>query len=346
MGKKKDKESTVIGYEGEDTAGKIAVENEVNKTKRLGRNVIILIILAILIGSSFVITQENKYSVITQFGNIVAVHDTPGLSFKIPLIQSVTSVDKQLMFYDIAPSDVITSDKKTMIEDAYVIWTVTDARKYIQTLSGSNSNAEGRLNVIVYNAIKNTISSMTQNEVILSRDGKIVVSDMGDEEITNDIVADDDETDDIIKIKSLTEEIRENLTDCSDYGIEIVKAEIKILDLPDDNKQSVYQRMISERENVAAAYTAQGKSEAQKIINTTNKEVAVMKANANASAAEIIAEGEAEYMKILSEAYNQPEKSSFYSFIRSLDAAKASLKGNNNTLILDQNSPIAQIFYN
>ena len=213
----------------------------------------------------------------------------------------------------------------------------------METLSGSSTNAEGRLNTVVYNAIKNTISGMTQDEAIRARDGQIVVSNTEEEDITNDIVVDTEATK-TIKIKSLTEEITANLADTSDYGIEIIKTEVKVLDLPDANKEAVYQRMISERSNVAASYEAQGKSEAQVITNTTDKEVSIMLSEAKANAEKTIAEGEAEYMKILSDAYNDPQKSDFYSFVRSLDAAKASLK--DGTLILDENSPIAKIFYN
>lgn len=322
-------------------------EKELKKFVRLFINLTLLVIFVGIVSSCMVITKQNEYSVVRQFGNIVRVEESPGVSFKIPILQSVTKVDKEILFYDIAPSDVITSDKKSMIADAYVLWRVVDAEKYMRSLSASNTNAEARLNTVVYNAIKNTISSMTQNEVILSRDGQIIVSDIEGEEITNDIVMDDDPNDNVVKIRSLTEEIKLNLADCEDYGIEIVRAEIKVLDLPESNKESVYQRMISERGNVAASYEAQGRSEAQMIINTTDKEVAIMKAEAEAQAEQIIASGEAEYMRILSDAYNDADKSQFYSFVRSLDAAKESLsksKGE-NTLILDSDSPLAQIFY-
>ena len=103
--------------------------------------------------------------------------------------------------------------------------------------------------------------------------------------------------------------------------------------------------MISERENIAASYTAQGESEAQMIKNETDKEVAITIAEAEKDAETIIAEGEAEYMRILSEAYNDPDKADFYNYIRGLDALKASLKGNNNTLILDKDSELVKILY-
>ena len=137
----------------------------------------------------------------------------------------------------------------------------------------------------------------------------------------------------------------DNLNDVdSQYGIEIVTVEVKKLDLPDDNKEAVYTRMISERENIAAQYQAEGQAAAQVIKNTTDKEVAISLSQAEAEAEKIIAEGEAEYMRILSDAYNDPERSEFYSFVRSLDAARSSLTGENKTLILDSESPLAKIF--
>ena len=160
---------------------------------------------------------------------------------------------------------------------------------------------------------------------------------------SNDLVL--EEKTEEVAIKSLTEEIMEQLGDYEQYGIDILAVEVKKLDLPDDNKQAVYTRMISERENIAAQYTAEGASQAQIIQNTTDKEVSIMLSEANAQAEQTIAEGEAEYMKILSDAYADDSRSEFYSFVRSLDAAKESLKNSKDkTLILPADSPIARIF--
>ena len=283
---------------------------------------------------------------IRQFGKVQRVVTEAGLSFKIPFVQSVDTLPKQILMYDLPASDVITSDKKSMIVDSYVLWQVTDPLKFTQTLSGSVSNAENRINAIVYNATKNTVSSMTQDEVIKSRDGKmtVTVSTTEEEVESNDLIL--EETEEVIEIKSLTEEIMEQIADVEiQYGIEILTVEVKKLDLPDDNKQAVYSRMISERENIAAQYTAEGESQAQMIQNTTDKEVSIMLSEANAQAEQLVAEGEAEYMRILSDAYSDSSRSEFYAFVRSLDAAKESLKGSNEkTLILPSDSPIAQIF--
>lgn len=278
---------------------------------------IILVLAALMLGaSSLVITNENEYSLIRQFGRVDHVVENAGISFKLPFIQSVDKLPKETLIYDLSPSDIITSDKKTMICDSYILWHITDPLKFAQTLNSSLSNAEARLDTIIYNSTKNVISSTTQDDVISGRNGALSASIIGN--IGNTL---------------------------EQYGIELLAFETKQLDLPSDNKAAVYERMISERDNIAATYTAEGSSEAQKIKNTTDKEVTELLSEAEKSAEILIAEGEAEYMRILSEAYADESRQSFYSFVRSLDALKASMTGDNKTLILSPDSPIAQIFY-
>lgn len=308
--------------------------------------ILVIVIAAILFGNSMVITKENQYKLIRQFGRVQRVISQAGLSFKTPFIESVDTIPNELLLYDLPASDVITSDKKSMIVDSYVLWQITDPLKFAQTLSCSVTNAERRIDTIVYNATKNTISNMKQDEVIMSRDGKMTITvQQTESDVANNDLEIQTETKEVVDIKSLTEEIMEQINHVEEqYGIEIVTVEVKKLDLPDDNKQAVYTRMISERENIAAQYTAEGASQAKMIENTTDKEVAIMISDAQAQAEAIIAEGEAEYMRILSAAYADPEKTDFYSFVRALDALEASMTGDNKTVILSDDSPIAQIF--
>lgn len=308
--------------------------------------VLLLVIAAIVLGNSMVITKQNQFKLIRQFGRVQRVVTESGLTFKIPFIESVDTIPKELLLYDLPASDVITSDKKTMIVDSYVLWHVTDPLKFAQTLSCSVTNAESRIDAIVYNATKNTISNMKQDEVIRSRDGKMMITvDETETDVTNNDMVLSETKEEVIEITSLTEEIMGQINHVEEqYGIEIVVVDVKKLDLPDDNKQAVYARMISERENIAAQYTAEGKSEAKMIENTTDKEVSIMLSDAQAKAEATIAEGEAEYMRILSDAYANPEKMDFYSFVRALDAVKGSITGDNKTIILSDDSPIAQIF--
>lgn len=309
--------------------------------------IIFILIAAVIVGSECMYTtQENEYTVVKQFGKIIATNDTAGLRFKAPFIQSVSSVTKATQVYDLPESEAITSDKKTMIVNAYVLWEVTDAKLYTSSLNASSTTAQGRIDVIVYNAIKTTISSMTQEELIASRDTAVAIdatdSELDDIEI-NDMVEDENNTD--VDVIIISERLRNCVgNQCDQYGIRIKDIKIKVLDLPDENKEAVYTRMITERNNIAAAYAAQGQSAAQIIKNTTDAEVAVMLSEAQAKADAIVAEGEAEYMRILAEAYNDPDKADFYLYTLQLDALEESVTNGNTTLFLDSDSPIAQIF--
>ena len=279
--------------------------------------VAVLIFFLMISRSFFYTVAPNEYGVVTHLGRITRVSTEAGFYSKLPFFESVRFIPKDLQIYDIQPSDVITKDKKSMIADDFILWKVTDPVKFTQTLNASTRSAEDRVGVAVYNATKNILSSMSQDEVIAARG----------EQLT----------------KLITEDSN---SDIGGYGITIYQAKIKALDLPDDNKDAVYERMISERQNIAASYKAQGDSQAQKIRNDTNRQVTIMEAEAEKQAAITEAEGEAEYMKTLSEAYNTTDKADFYNYIRSLDALKNSLKGRGDkTIILDKDSEIAKILY-
>ena len=273
------------------------------------------VVLLAGVAASVTVTAQNEYKLIRQFGKVDRVIDAPGISFRIPFLESTQSLPKETLLYDLAASDVITKDKKTMISDSYVLWRISDPLKFAQTLNSSIESGESRINTAVYNATKNAISSLTQDQVITSRDGELsqmVLNAIG--------------------------------TNMDQYGIELIKFETKQLDLPDDNKEAVYERMISERDNIAATYKAEGSSEAKVIRNTTDKEVAIQISEAKKQAEILEAEGEQEYMKILAEAYGEKDRQEFYSFVRSLDALKNSMTGGDKTVILSADSPIAQIF--
>lgn len=159
--------------------------------------------------SCMVVTGEDEYKLVRQFGKIDHVESEAGLSFRIPFIQSVDTLPKKILLYDLAASDVITRDKKTMITNSYVLWEISDPVKFAQTLNSSIGNAENRINTVVYNAIKNTISSWSQEEVVSGRDGE------------------------------LTEAIIQNVGNTFDqYGIHMISVETKQLDLPADNKEA------------------------------------------------------------------------------------------------------------
>ena len=257
----------------------------------------------------------NEYAVVREFGKIVSVESETGLHFRKPFIQNVQKISMKTHLYDVPLSDVITSDKKSMIADNYVLWKVTDPTKFIRTLDAAVPRAEERIEAAVYNGLKTVISSMTQEEVIEARGERLT--------------------------SMLTEAAN---SDIGEYGIVVLTAEIKSLDLPEDNKDAMYARMISERNNIAAAYTAEGNAEAQKIKNETNKEVKILIADAEKESAIRLATAEAEYMKILAEAYDTEEEADFYEFLRYLDMFVSAIN-DDTTILLNRDSVIAKILY-
>ena len=277
--------------------------------------IVILVLLVIVGAESLYVVRQNEYGVVREFGAVQDIRDEPGLYVKVPFIQSVSTLPKAMLLYDLPISDVITADKHSMVLDSFALWRISDPRLFIESLSGSVTNAESRINAIVYNALKTVISSQKQETIISGRDGEIV------------------------------QLVMENIGDNFDrYGIEMIAVETKTLDLPDDNKDAVFTRMISERNNIAASYAAEGAAEAKRIRNSADKKVEITISEAKAKAETIRAEGDAEYMRILSEIYDTDEEADFYTFMIALDAMEEALKGGNKTIILDADSPIAQIF--
>ena len=267
-----------------------------------------LLILGIILSSMYIVHQ-NEYGIVWQFGAVRSVKDRPGLYLKVPFVQSETTLPKTELLYDLPISDVITGDKHSMVLDSFALWRISDPRLFIESLSGSIPNAESRINAIIYNALKTVISSQNQETIISGRDGEVVRL------VMNNIGRNFDR-----------------------YGIEVLAVETKTLDLPDDNKDAVYTRMISERNNIAASYTAEGNAEAKRIRNEADKQVQITLSEARARAAELRAEGDAEYMRILSEVYDSEEEAEFYTFMIALDALKESMSGEEQTLILDSDN--------
>lgn len=276
---------------------------------------VVILALIILLLSTLYVVRQNEYGVVYQFGAVVDVKDQPGLYFKVPFVQTTSTLPKTKLLYDLPISDVITADKHSMVLDSFALWRISDARLFIESLSGSQSNAESRINAIVYNALKTVISSQSQEAVISGRDGEIVRL------------------------------VMDNIGDSFDrYGIEMLAVETKTLDLPDDNKNAVYTRMISERNNIAAAYTAEGEAEAKRIRNEADKQVEITLSEAKSQAETTKAAGDAEYMRILSDVYDTADEADFYSYMIALDALSESMTGEEKTLILSPDSPIAKIF--
>ena len=278
----------------------------------------IVLALVLIVGlSSLYTVAENQCACVFRFSEIVNTETQPGLHFKLPFVDSVKYFSRATQFYDIPPSDVTTLDKQNMTVDCYVLWRIEDPQKFYRTL-GTASVAEDRLDGITYSVLKNTMGNLKQADIINENPG-------GER---NEIY------------EGITVTVNQQ---AAAYGIIVEDVKIKRFDLPESNLNAVYTRMISERRQMAEKYTADGKYDASIIINDVDKQVNIIISNAKAKAAQLEAEGEAQYMQMLAAAYDSPEKKEFYEFILALDALKASLTGDNKTVILDADSDLAKI---
>ena len=278
---------------------------------------VLVILLVILAASSIYVVEENQYACIFRFSEIVSTTDTAGLHFKIPFIDKAEKFTKATQFYDIPPSEVLTSDKKSMTVDCYILWSISDPKLFYQSL-GSIGVAEDRLDNITYNELKTVMGTLAQADIINMNDGA------ERNEIYDGIATAVD-------------------AQAKSRGIHVEDVKIKQFDLPESNLNAVYQRMISERNQMAEKYTADGNYEASVIRNEVDKTVNITISDAEKEAAILEAEGEAEYMRLLAEAYDTGDKKDFYEFTLALNALKQSLTGEEKTIILDKDSALAQI---
>ncbi len=280
--------------------------------------IVALVLFLLFVGINSIYTvAENEFACTVRFSQIIDTTDASGLHFKLPFVDSIKYFTKATQFYDIPPSEVLTSDKQNMTADCYVLWRIEDPKKFYQTL-GTTGVAEQRLDAITYNELKNVMGTLAQADIINMEDGA------ERNQIYEGISA---------KVDALAQT----------YGIRVEDVKIKRFDLPQSNEEAVYARMISERNQIAEKYTADGNYEASIIRNDVDKQVNIIISNAQAEAAKLEAEGEAEYMRMLAEAYDTPEKKDFYEFTIALDALEKSLSGNEKTIILDADSALAKI---
>ena len=287
------------------------------KIKKSGFILVAALLLFLVLLNCTYTVEENQFACTVRFSEIISTTGTAGLHFKLPFVDSVKYFSKATQFYDIPPSEVLTSDKQNMTADCYVLWRIEDPKKFYQTL-GTTAAAEQRLNATTYNELKTVMGTLAQADIINMEDGA--------------------ERNDIYEGINAKVDAQ-----AKTYGITVEDVKIKRFDLPQSNENAVYSRMISERNQMAEKYTADGNYEASIIRNDVDKQVNIIISNAQAEAAKLEAEGEAEYMRLLAEAYDSDDKKDFYEFTIALDALKQSLTGDEKTIILDGNSELAKI---
>lgn len=288
--------------------------------KKLVTMIVVLIIMLIgilLVGSSVYVVAEDQYACVLRFDKIEKVISEAGLYFKSPVFERVEYYSKKTLVYDIEPSSVITKDKLAMTVDFYIAWEIYDPLTFYRTL-GRIDNAKAKLDSLTYSNVKNIMGTLNQADIINEDDPRE----------RNEIY------------KKITDNVR---VEAEVYGINIRDIKIKRFDLPTTNESSVYERMISERNKLAATIIAEAEKEASIIKTQADVEYNVKLSDTTLEAKKLVAEGEEEYMRILAETFDTGDKQEFYRFTRLLDVLKASLTGEDKTVILSKDSELAEL---
>lgn len=272
---------------------------------------VIILLVGLFIKSNFYIVEANEYLIVRQFGEIVKIEDSPGLRVRVPFVQTITKLPKKTLIYDVPPAEINTLDKKRIMVDYYSLWKITDPTQMIESLRTLDA-AESRLGDIVYSSIRTELGKMDYGQIINNKnDGRGGIDELVKEQVN--------------------ETLKRNLS-----GIELVDIQMKRADLPTANEESVYKRMISERESTAQQYLSQGDAEALKIIAETDREVAEMIARAEADAMTIEAEGDKEAARIYNLSYSKDAE--FFNMYRSLESYKTTINAE-TVMILPLESP-------
>ncbi|KAF2960741.1 MULTISPECIES: protease modulator HflC [unclassified Thermotoga] len=257
--------------------------------------IILIVVGAILLFSSFYVLDQTQQAVVLRFGKIVAVETEPGLHFKQPFVDNVVRFDKRILLYDIEPEKIIAADKKTLVIDTYVLWRIKDAEAFIKSLK-SVKLALPRIDDVVYSHVRNIFAKANFDEIISEKREDL--------------------------LREVTALSREDL---KDFGIEVVDVRVKHADLPAENEKAVYERMKAERYSIAAQIRAEGEKEARKIRAEADKTAKVLIAEAQSKAEQIKGTGEASAVKIYAEVFSKDKD--FYEFWRTMEVYRSIEKG-------------------
>jgi len=269
-------------------------------------------VLAVVVFQSVFVVQQMQLALITQFGEPVRVIKEPGLALKAPFIQNVIVMDKRILELDATPEEVIASDRRRIVVDAFARYRISDPLRYYQSL---------RTDALAQQRLSSILSSSLRGELGKRPFAALLTADR----------------------QSLMTAIRDQMrSQASALGIEVVDVRIRRADLPKENLESVFGRMQTERQREAAGYRASGDEEAQRIKSAADKEVTIIKANATKQSDILRGEGDAERNRILGEAYGRDPE--FFEFYRSLTAYEQSMSSSNTTLVISPDSPFFKYF--
>lgn len=280
-------------------------------SKNISTLLVVLVVILVILSASMYTVDQRQNAMVFQLGEVVAVKKSPGLYFKIPLIQNVRFFDTRILTMDAAdPERFITSEKKNVLVDSYIKWRVVDVKQYYVSVGGDETRAQIRLNQTVNDGLRAEFGKRTIHEVVSGQR----------EDIMN-----------LIRTKADS--------DARKIGVQVVDVRIKRVDLPETVSVDVFRRMEAERKRVANELRATGAAEAEKIKADADKQKEVIVAEAYRDAQRMKGEGDAKASAVYAAAYGQnPE---FYAFYRSMQAYRESFKSKSDVMVLD---PSADFF--
>lgn len=277
---------------------------------------LLLVIVVVLGGfalSSLFTVNETEYAIRFQLGKIVRFDYQPGLHVKWPFVNNIRKFDKRILTLDTAPELMLTSEQKYVSVDSFVKWRITDVSRFYTSTEGNETIALNRLHGIVSDRIRNQIAARTLGEVVSEQ-----------------------------RVSTMQAVAKAANKAAEEFGIEVVDVRIKSIELPDDVRESVFNRMRADRQKAANLYRFEGKEESEKIRSDADRQVKVIIANAERDAEKVRGEGDAKATEIYAAAYGQDEE--FYRFYRSLRAYRKAFSGKHDTLVLDPGSEFFDYF--
>ncbi|MFT5445853.1 MAG: membrane protease subunit HflC [Gammaproteobacteria bacterium] len=278
------------------------------------KTLVIAAVLLVILGASSVFRiQETETALKLQLGKVQRADYEPGLHWKFPLVEEVLKFDKRVQTLDSASELYLTNEKKNVVVDSFVKWRISDPQRFYTSAGGSASRANDRLSVVVQKRLKDEIGKRTLQQVVSGERGAIM--------------------------DTLQTTARDQATD---LGIEIIDVRIKRVDLPEKVSQSVYDRMSSERAQVAKLFRSEGEERARQIRAEAEREREVILAEAERDAEKLRGEGDGKSTEIYAAAYG--EDAEFYSFYRSLQAYRKTFSNGSDVLLLDPNSQFFRFF--
>ena len=279
----------------------------------IGGVIAVIIVSALIVGYSSLFTvYQTQQALVVRLGQPVRVVNQPGLNVKMPFIDSVIGIDKRILDLEAPAQEVIASDQKRLVVDAFARYRIQDVLRFYQTL-GSIQGANSQLTILLNSALRRVLGEVTFTHVVRDQRAELMarIRDLVDKEATS-------------------------------YGISVVDIRIRRADLPEQNSQAVYQRMQTERQREAAEFRAQGAQRAQEIRSRADREVTVLVAEATSQSEQIRGEGDATRNQIFADAFNRD--ADFFSFYRSMQAYEASMKHNDTRLMLKPDTSFFRFF--